>query len=279
MKFSGALSKPKTTDDGLVSRETNSLDAVDSLKAGGDIEAENKRGNRPLIEAIVADCAWNAKVQRLKILSDADVHAKDQLGETALHVTIVFRTLKTDIVDVVKYLLQRKCNPKIAALNGDTALHRAAQMYASLRKVCYVPIRYHLQHKIPIPESEVDDKIEASDDSDLTRARKDLLEVARLLIKASDVNAQNRDGKTPLHYAVCAVEMEMANLLLEHMSDLKASDNNGNTPLHLAKTFGGSDAVPTLLIKAGEIAARKRRNRGRIINRSRAKKSSVQGRK
>ncbi|CAF1170162.1 unnamed protein product, partial [Didymodactylos carnosus] len=48
------------------------------------------------------------------------------------------------------------------------------------------------------------------------------------------INAQNRDGHTPLHDAVIVDNISFAHYLLVHGADPTITDKDGNTPLHLA---------------------------------------------
>ena len=89
--------------------------------------------------------------------------------------------------------------------------------------------------------------------------------VAELLPRGAGVDARDRDGFTPLHYANCAlvarrlldggasvretsatgltplhlaVDRDVARLLVARGADVRARDRCGNTPLHLAAYFG-----------------------------------------
>ncbi|CAF3799543.1 unnamed protein product [Rotaria socialis] len=50
----------------------------------------------------------------------------------------------------------------------------------------------------------------------------------------SSLNAQNRDGQTPLHDAVLVDNYSFARFLLQKGADLSLVDKDGNTPLHLS---------------------------------------------
>lgn len=94
--------------------------------------------------------------------------------------------------------------------------------------------------------------------------------VVKLLLKRrADVNAVDKNGKTPLHTASDLFKIEshfkienmtteqlieyrsvMIRLLLDKNADINAKDKGGNTPLHLAAYFGADDVVK-LLIERG----------------------------
>ena len=52
-----------------------------------------------------------------------------------------------------------------------------------------------------------------------------------------DINAQDNEGQTPLHYALNSDQKgksECIEILLQHNLDINVKDNNGMTPMHLA---------------------------------------------
>ena len=76
--------------------------------------------------------------------------------------------------------------------------------------------------------------------------------VVALLLKAgAEVNAANHNehwGTTPLHAAAHANQAAIASMLIEHGADLNAKDMSGHTPLHHT-TFHKAKAVAALLQK------------------------------
>ena len=62
------------------------------------------------------------------------------------------------------------------------------------------------------------------------------------------INAENKNGKTTLHFAAKSSHIDIVNALLEIKGiDVNAKDSDGNTPLHLAAIEGHVDVVETLL--------------------------------
>jgi ankyrin repeat protein len=77
-----------------------------------------------------------------------------------------------------------------------------------------------------------------------------------LIANGADVNAKNKNGKTPLHWAAVhdlgdeADYTGVAECLIEHGADVNAKDEVGRTPLHISKEFGKKD-VSELLMRYG----------------------------
>jgi len=71
--------------------------------------------------------------------------------------------------------------------------------------------------------------------------------VYRIIATKAHVNAQDADGKTPLHHALASKSLESMNALLEAQADVNVRDNAGCTPLALASSNGDLDALKTLI--------------------------------
>jgi ankyrin repeat protein len=71
-----------------------------------------------------------------------------------------------------------------------------------------------------------------------------------LLEYGMDVNAQDKHGNTPLHWAQLRDNEPMVRLLLKYGADVNAQNNYGNRPLYLAINAGKKSTV-SLLLKYG----------------------------
>ncbi len=74
----------------------------------------------------------------------------------------------------------------------------------------------------------------------------------RLLSSGLDVNVQDNDAWTPLHFAAQERSAEVAKLLIENGADIDAKEINGNTPLWVAVMNSSQDTqVVGILVDAG----------------------------
>lgn len=69
-----------------------------------------------------------------------------------------------------------------------------------------------------------------------------------LLHNGAEVNAQNNIGKTALHYACHAEDLDAIKLLLQHGADATQRDSHAYTPLHLALVDRNNLQIMQLLI-------------------------------
>ena len=82
-------------------------------------------------------------------------------------------------------------------------------------------------------------------------------EVARVLIaNGTIVDAKTKGGATPLHFAAAGGDVEAAELLIDEGADLNARDEFGTTPMHDAAVWGEPEAVELLIRQGADIDAR-----------------------
>lgn len=88
-----------------------------------------------------------------------------------------------------------------------------------------------------------------------TAAENGDLELVKKLISENPklVDAPDREGKTPLHYAAAKGNLEVVEFLVKNGANVNARNSSGITPLYLAKGFG-KKAVAEFLEKHGGAA-------------------------
>ncbi|MCX5757112.1 MAG: ankyrin repeat domain-containing protein [Candidatus Hydrogenedentes bacterium] len=74
----------------------------------------------------------------------------------------------------------------------------------------------------------------------------------------SAVNARNRLGKTPLHYAVTCGQPDFIDLFMACGADVAATDKTGLTPMHVAAILGRVEEAERLMAFKSPIEARDR---------------------
>jgi hypothetical protein len=75
----------------------------------------------------------------------------------------------------------------------------------------------------------------------------DFMHVQEIIRQQSDVNARQKDGTTPLMYAVSGGHVEIAQLLIASQADVNAQDKDLWTPLMWPSCYGDADTVKALL--------------------------------
>jgi ankyrin repeat protein len=84
-------------------------------------------------------------------------------------------------------------------------------------------------------------------------------EIFELLVKkGASINAQNKFGETPLHKAIFnnTIRLLLVEILLEQGADVNVLTKDGETPLHYAVRLGRKDLVQVLMTKKADITIR-----------------------
>ena len=81
-----------------------------------------------------------------------------------------------------------------------------------------------------------------------------LKDIAQAIIQSGDVNERNEQGKTALHLAAYLNQTEVIQGLLQQVGlDLNPQDNDGDTPLHYACARGYLEVVKQLVEAGADI--------------------------
>ncbi|HSW00737.1 MAG TPA: serpin family protein [Sedimentisphaerales bacterium] len=212
------------------------LESVRTLLAkGADVNARDDRGRTPLHEA--ADGAF-ADLAELLIRQGADVQARDPRGRTPLH-----EAMRDAPVSFIQLLVSHG-----ADLNVQDKYERFPLDEAFSREDGEL-----------VPDLLIRSGAQLTVDHLVLAAESGYLQIARVILdKGIDANAGDEDGRTALHTAVAAGNLEMSQFLVARGADVNAGrgQNGGWTPLHAAVREGRCQVARWLLDNGADIQAR-----------------------
>ena len=216
------------------------------ISKGADVNAKTNYG---LTALHLATENGHLEVAKLLIKKGMDVNAKTNYCWTA---TALHRAAFKGSVDFAKLLINKGADVNAKTNYGWTALHLATE-------------NGHLEvAKLLIEKgAKYDEKYQTKDGVTYLMAFSGcgLIDYCKELIsKGADVNAENRYGWTPLHYAAIKGHLEVAKLLIEKGAkyDEKYQTNNGVTYLMAFSGCGLIDYCKELISKGADVNAENR---------------------
>ncbi len=221
--------------------EANALKIVKSLIASGaDVNAKNEDGETALHMAV---SHTDLKMIKALLKAGADVHVRDSENQTAMMIAMAYGIPGEKAgEDVAIALIDAGADLKTKRRDGEPLLVWAASMGYN-----------RLAQKLLAAGSDVNEQGKAGFTALMyatvspTQEKQSQALVQILLQAGADVHARDQEGITAL---MCSRYPSSTKLLLKAGADLNAQDNKGWTALHMAASNGHGDVVKALL-KAG----------------------------
>ena len=231
------------------------------LEAGADINARDPEGDTPLLMAAERGFRDPEIIETL-VEAGADVNDRNEQGETVLERALRYPTDR--LTHVVRRLLDLGADanepgllaPPLhhAACEGDdpeliAVLLDAGADVNAFSRGGQTPL-HRLVSEAQVPSQLPFPNYAEPDDYPIARV------IAAFVEAGADVNAVDRGGSTPLHYAVGRIYNRTAlsaRALVDAGADVNARDSRGGTPLHRAAGPVGplTDLLVSLLVEAG----------------------------
>jgi len=255
------------SDESVRSRRRERQTTSDSTASKGKYSAFDPNRTDKAGRTRLFSCTGTGNLDRVKELIDmgASVNWRDNAGWTPLHEA----ALKGQ-ADVAKYLLSCGAEVNARGFGNDTPLHDACSngfnecVQILIDHGANINIKNSDGHT-PVDVCEDDDCIEILNkrQKELERlsvrdkagrtslhracAAGQLEEALNLIKKGADVNVKDNASWTPLHEAALNGYLDIVKKVCEHGSQLNPTGYDGSTPLHEASENGHGDVVRYLL--------------------------------
>ncbi|XP_067684507.1 putative ankyrin repeat protein RF_0381 [Haliotis asinina] len=196
------------------------------IQKGLDGHIRNEKGQTALHLIASKQCFQGVKL----LLDVSDVNAQDNAGNTAFHHLHSAQFCKDGCEKVYQDHIAKCGDVKLRNRNGLTALHNAAKSKCTK---CIELMRNELD--VNAQDEDGNTALHYIHESDCRKPCRDI--ILQLFEMGADGHAKNVRGQTPLHLAAREQCREGVSVLLP-VSEVNAQDRDGNTPLHSVYYIG-----------------------------------------
>jgi ankyrin repeat protein len=219
-----------------------------------DINAKDESGDTPLHLAIQDN---RPQIVSFLIANGAKVNVENKSGSTPLHLALQYNHIHPNFTrnrpEIVSFLIANGAKVNVKDNNGQTPLHIAVfnKRFPRLDNTQNIE-RLLLEHgaEINIQDNNKTTPLDITVDLQLEDT------VALLISKHPDVNSEHKYGRTLLHIAVDFKLKDVAKQLIAKGAFVNAKNNLLQTPLHLATTRGSQDIAELLIAKGARVNVR-----------------------
>lgn len=218
------------------------------LKEGADVQAKDKWGNSPAHETVV-----KGQIPALGLLFayGADINAVNNKDDTLLHSAILKKNK-----DMINFLMEKSANPNIQDKWGNTSLHSA--VYSEDIDILNAVLSSEIVELDMLNNMRLTALHIAVD-----LKNKDI--ALALIKKGADPNIEDEWSNTSLHTVVYSEDIDMFNIILSSdIIKLDVTNKDGSTPLHFAVGLEKPDMVSALLKKGANPGIQNNENRNAI---------------
>ncbi|BET33462.1 ankyrin repeat domain-containing protein [Wolbachia pipientis] len=221
------------------------------LSKGAKVDAQSDDLSTPLHFAAKSRYKDTEKIVKFLLDKGADVNAQNNAGETPLHLILQKIDLDIDTDKFYTLLNKKGINVNLTDKNKETPLHfflkKKAMEIPELDDLLKVEsINVNLQNidgKTPLHL--VIEKNNWNTLPNVSWSREKMVDI--LIGMKANVNAVDKDERTPLHWAAGYGRKEIVKALINAEVNVNAVDKDERTPLHWAANYDRKEIVEALI--------------------------------